>query len=118
MREVGVGVRCGDGRKQEIPKRCHENLEFQRFEPVLSQERLPLHLLSRVSCEIVIQAKGDARRQLCLAAIEGRADRASQAVTVEIGVARQYPEIEKIFHSAVVAIPSAAIASSFSATTV
>ena len=60
----GVDVResCGDGRKQEIPKRCHKHLEFKRFESVFPQKRLLLHLLLRVLCEFVGQAKWHTRR--------------------------------------------------------
>lgn len=48
--------------KQEIPKRCHKHLEFKRFESVFPQKRLPLHLLLRVLCEFVGQAKWHTRR--------------------------------------------------------
>ncbi len=117
LREVDVSFRCGDGRKQEIPKRCHEHLKFQRFEHVLSQKCLPLRLLLRVSCEIVGQAEGDAGgnavlRRSKVARIARRRMSPSNSVWHD-NIQRSKKSFIRLL-----AMPSAAIASSFSATTV
>jgi len=78
---VEVSFRCGDGRTQEIPKRCREHLKFQRFEHVLSQKCPSLRLLLCITCEIASQAKWDAGRQHSRTALEDRADRAPKMVS-------------------------------------
>jgi len=75
--------------------------KLKLVQSILPQESLPLGLLLSVLSEFVAQAERDAFRQRRPAALEGGMDRPAKKLAVEVGVARQDPEIEVILHAAV-----------------
>lgn len=98
-RRVGTG-RFND-RRHESGQRGSDVVQRQRFQSVLSQEGLPLHLLVRILRKGIGDPEWSPSRQDGLAVVEGGLNCLAENVAIKAGMPRQYPEIEVILHAAV-----------------
>lgn len=92
--------RCDDGQYEGT--QCGNDIaQGQCFQPILSQECQPLHLFLHILCKSISETQWGVISQRGLSTLEGGLNGLAKRLTIEVGVLRQYPEIEIILHATV-----------------